>query len=315
MRCLFALALAAVCLCLAAPIAQAAVTVEQSWPAGRFTVAQMRLDDGGRICVVGDFSVERNARYLVGRDASGNTTFLVSFGNQHWTSGDTVRAMIDGGGWRMNQPKVSSDGSWLYQDNLTDDFRHALYNGQSMTVSVNDLYAEFSLSGSATALTMLYRCTDALGQQQAYMPPTRSAPSPVMTAESAPGKVEVPITRHDGAIWVRVSLNGSASVLMMLDSGATLVSIPRWLAERLMSEGSMTRDDYVGRAVATLADGSKTRDLVYRLRSLTVAGRTVMDVKCTVSEGDEMLLLGQSFLDKFGSWSIDNGRNALVLND
>jgi hypothetical protein len=49
-------------------------------------------------------------------------------------------------------------------------------------------------------------------------------------------------------------------------------------------------------------------------RSLKVGDRTLENVTGSIAPVDGSLLLGQSFLRRFKSWSIDNQREALILN-
>ncbi len=63
----------------------------------------------------------------------------------------------------------------------------------------------------------------------------------------------------------------------------------------------------------TLADGSTTDSQTFRIRSLKVGDTVLENVKGSVSDTKGTLLLGQSFLKNFKSWSIDNSRNVLVL--
>jgi len=51
----------------------------------------------------------------------------------------------------------------------------------------------------------------------------------------------------------------------------------------------------------------------FRIRSLTANGVEIGNVKASVAPVAGDLLLGQSFLSRFKSWSIDNARQALVL--
>jgi predicted aspartyl protease len=48
---------------------------------------------------------------------------------------------------------------------------------------------------------------------------------------------------------------------------------------------------------------------------VAVAGRTVHDVRCLVGEDNTSLLLGQAFLRRFKSWTVDNARHVLVLGE
>ena len=49
------------------------------------------------------------------------------------------------------------------------------------------------------------------------------------------------------------------------------------------------------------------------LREVTVGGQTVSNVTASISRSGSPPLLGQSFLSKFASWTLDNERAVLVL--
>ena len=118
---------------------------------------------------------------------------------------------------------------------------------------------------------------------------------------------EVPFVRSpSGSIIVFGVVNGAA-VKFLLDSGADLVTIPRSLAARLVSEA-----DFISYATFVTADGSKHKAPIVRLRSLTVGGITLANVECVISGGSNALL-GQSFLKKLDAFSIDYQRNVLKL--
>jgi predicted aspartyl protease len=51
------------------------------------------------------------------------------------------------------------------------------------------------------------------------------------------------------------------------------------------------------------------------IHSIEVGGHKVRDVLASVAYGRGQLLLGQSFLRRFKSWSINNGRKVLILQD
>jgi predicted aspartyl protease len=50
------------------------------------------------------------------------------------------------------------------------------------------------------------------------------------------------------------------------------------------------------------------------IRSLKVGDKTLENVTGSIAPVAGSLLLGQSFLSHFKSWSIDNQRRALILN-
>jgi predicted aspartyl protease len=50
------------------------------------------------------------------------------------------------------------------------------------------------------------------------------------------------------------------------------------------------------------------------IRSLKIGDKTLKNVVGSITPSASDLLLGQSFLNPFKSWSIDNQRRALILN-
>jgi hypothetical protein len=52
---------------------------------------------------------------------------------------------------------------------------------------------------------------------------------------------------------------------------------------------------------------------MFRIRSLKVGDQVLENVLGSEAPASAILLLGQSFLSRFRSWSIDNQRKVLVL--
>jgi clan AA aspartic protease (TIGR02281 family) len=144
--------------------------------------------------------------------------------------------------------------------------------------------------------------------------PAWVAPSETPKIAASTG-IEVPVHRNQSGLYeVRVTINGMGSFMFEIDSGATSVTIPVSGFMQMVKAGMIQRADYQGKAVSTLADGSNVISLVFHLASMSVGGRTVSDVRCLVVKDGGSYLLGQSFLQKFRSWSIDNARSVLVLD-
>jgi clan AA aspartic protease (TIGR02281 family) len=118
----------------------------------------------------------------------------------------------------------------------------------------------------------------------------------------------------DGGVYVvPVSLNGVVSIDCIVDSGASDVNIPESVFAKLVRAGSIRDVDILGTRTYTLADGSTENGRVVRIKSLKVGGMTVNDVLASVGGNDDSALLGQSFLERFKSWALDNSRHTLVL--
>ena len=115
-------------------------------------------------------------------------------------------------------------------------------------------------------------------------------------------------------LTVPVTLNAAVAAHFVLDSGASDVSIPEPLANALRNAGKLADSDILGSQRHVLANGSIVTAKTFILRSIQVGSVTLIDVKASIAQGNAIPLLGQSFLQRFASWSIDNNRQALVLS-
>ena len=130
------------------------------------------------------------------------------------------------------------------------------------------------------------------------------------TVESAS---EIQLERRGGTFLVPVSINGALTLNFTIDSGASDVSIPGDVFLTLMRTGTIRSEDFLGSQTYRLADGSTVPSETFRIRSLKVGDREIENVTASVAKVEGSLLLGQSFLARFRSWSIDNERGLLLL--
>ena len=63
-----------------------------------------------------------------------------------------------------------------------------------------------------------------------------------------------------------------------------------------------------------MADGSKVPSDIYRIASLTIDGMVMQNVTVRIAAERSELLLGQSFLSRLKSWSVDNTRLVMMFN-
>jgi len=124
----------------------------------------------------------------------------------------------------------------------------------------------------------------------------------------------IPLQKEGGTFVVAVSINGQITLKFTIDSGAADVSIPADVVMTLLRTGTLTREDFLGTQTYRLADGSTVPSQTFRIRSLKVGDRVVENVTGSVASVAGTLLLGQSFLSRFKSWSIDNQRQVLLLD-
>ena len=140
-----------------------------------------------------------------------------------------------------------------------------------------------------------------------------SGPLSASVALSSPGKTYVPMVRQGGVFSIPVTINGKMSLHFTIDSGAAHVSIPADVVSKLMQTGTLTNADILGTKKYKLADGRAVDQRAFRIRSLQVGNKIVENVVGTEAAAQSPLLLGQSFLTRFKSWSIDNQTHALAL--
>jgi len=125
----------------------------------------------------------------------------------------------------------------------------------------------------------------------------------------------IPLIHAHGTLQVPVVVNGRISLNFTIDSGATDVSIPASVFSTLTRNGTVSPQDYLDKRMYKLADGSGEISQRFRIRSLRVGNLEVRDVIASVGDSGGLLLLGQSFLSRLKSWSIDNERQVLLITE
>jgi len=116
-----------------------------------------------------------------------------------------------------------------------------------------------------------------------------------------------------GTYVVPVLINNAITLDFVVDSGASDVSIPADVVTTLMRTGTLKQSDFLDQKTYRLADGSTVPSQTFRIRSLKVGNKVIENVNGSVASVKGTLLLGQSFLSRFKSWSIDNNKHALVF--
>ena len=116
-----------------------------------------------------------------------------------------------------------------------------------------------------------------------------------------------------GTFVVPLEINGAITLDFVVDSGASDVSVPADVVSTLIRTRTIGPSDFVGQQTYVLADGSEAPSEIFIIRSLKVGGLVVRNVRASIASPKAPLLLGQSFLRNFRSWSIDNARHALIL--
>ena len=125
----------------------------------------------------------------------------------------------------------------------------------------------------------------------------------------------IPLIHAHGTLQVPVVVNDKISLNFTIDSGATDVSVPAAVFSTLSRNGTVSPQDLLDKRLYKLADGSGEISQRFRIRSLRVGRLEVRDVIASVGDSGGLLLLGQSFLSRLKSWSIDNERQTLLITE
>jgi clan AA aspartic protease (TIGR02281 family) len=123
----------------------------------------------------------------------------------------------------------------------------------------------------------------------------------------------VRMIQSGGTYKVPARLNDQITLNFTVDSGASDVSVPADVVLTLIRTNTITDSDFRGEQTYRLADGSTVKSRQFILRTITVGNKVVHNVTASVADIKGSLLLGQSFLKQFRSWSIDNNTNELIL--
>ena len=147
-------------------------------------------------------------------------------------------------------------------------------------------------------------------QNNSSLPNVSTLPARVPSSSSRTG---ISLKKVGGTFVVPVQINGAITLDFTVDSGAADVSVPADVFSTLTRTGTIRETDIIGEQTYVLADGSEAKSITFTIRSLKVGDRVVENVRGSVAPSRGSLLLGQSFLERFKSWSIDNTKHVLLL--
>ena len=226
------------------------------------------------------------------------------------TAASWIRKAADQGdaGAQANLGTMYYNGQGVTKDNTSAVYwyRKAANQGQAYAQkSLQEMLAEVP---PAATVPLPQRSTPA----EAPLPQQSTIAAAPVPQRSVSGS-SIQMKREGGTYVVPVLINNAITLDFTVDSGASDVSIPEDVVSTLIRAGTIKSTDFIDEQTYTLADGSKMKSHTFRIRSLKVGDRVLENVTGSVAPAKGSLLLGQSFLGRFKSWSIDNGKHVLVL--
>ena len=123
---------------------------------------------------------------------------------------------------------------------------------------------------------------------------------------------KISLKEENGVFSLTVNTGGIVS-RFILDSGAGESNISSGLESKLIANGTIKQKDYLSNGLYRLADGSIVECKRVKLSKVTVGSKTVYNVIASIGLENSPNLLGQSFLNKTNSWTIDNSKRILII--
>ena len=219
-------------------------------------------------------------------------------------------------------------------DQAISDFNHALDLDKKWTAAYRERGLSYKVMGRspqalddlstydrlqpgdqevARALTELGSTQPSFGSDNAPLASASAKPPPELPRTISEATV-IPMVSEGGTFVVPVRINDQITLDFVIDSGASDVSVPADVVIILLRTGTITNSDFLGTQEYRMANGKTVPSQQFVIRSLKVGDPTLENVTGSVAPVEGTLLLGQSFLRRFKSWSIDNQREALVLD-
>lgn len=125
---------------------------------------------------------------------------------------------------------------------------------------------------------------------------------------------EVAITRRSGGTFnVDCSVNGQP-LSMIFDTGASDVTISKVEADFMLKNDYLSKDDIKGKKYYQVADGGISEGTVITLKEVKIGDAVLHNVDASVVKSQKAsLLLGESVLQKFGTFTVDNINSKLII--
>jgi hypothetical protein len=155
-------------------------------------------------------------------------------------------------------------------------------------------------------LTPDYPAPQSPAPDVASAPTAPAAIAPAAPASVAPSSDAIPMNCSTGSCYLKVDVGDSNIPDMVLDTGATSMSVTRNWATALVAEGAAT---WGNQMMVTLAGGSQHMEDTITIKRVSVGNRTTHNVHAVVTESGDMLFgliplndMGVPIIDARNGW-------------
>ncbi len=124
---------------------------------------------------------------------------------------------------------------------------------------------------------------------------------------------EILLARRGGVFYTPVTVNGKIRLEFVVDSGASLVYLPRSVFEKLKANGSLKNSDILGKGKSRIANGDIVDITIINIKKLKIGQTEIENVRAGIGGENASTLLGQSALKKLEPWSLDTQKSILSI--
>lgn len=157
---------------------------------------------------------------------------------------------------------------------------------------------------------MMYRC----GSPYANKTDKESNWAPSSSTDvKGPAADTINVLSLNGMTYVKVKI-GSLVQVWLFDTGASDLLVNTETEATLKKENVLTQTNYLGVGEYELANGTVETCRRYRVNGVQIGSFSVDNVIVSVSEKGKRIIVGKTLLNKFRSWSLNNGENKLFLH-
>jgi clan AA aspartic protease (TIGR02281 family) len=119
---------------------------------------------------------------------------------------------------------------------------------------------------------------------------------------------------NDGIYEVPVVLNDVLKISFIFDSGASDACISSDVATTLIRTGTLRESDFIGTQKYEFANGDSASSKVFVLKKIQIGNKILSNVRVSIAkEINAPMLLGQSVMQRFGKFTIDNNNHTLII--
>lgn len=136
--------------------------------------------------------------------------------------------------------------------------------------------------------------------------------NPFITSKNTATNLMINLSKQ-GSLYTLIGSINNNDVNFIFDSGASDCSLNESTFKKLFQSTDNSKYIRLTDGLYKMADGSIVRQPRYEINGITFDNQLISNIKITVFPDGSPNLLGNSFLSKFSSWSLDQKSNTLTL--